>query len=185
MRKGPSTSGIILIALGIAFLGMNLGIFRISWDMIWPLFILIPGLIFEFSYFLKPTRGNAGLLVPGGVLLVISAIFYINIFFGWHMMSSLWPLFIMAPAFGLFQLFLFGGHEPGLLIPVFILGGLSLFFLSFSALGQFAGYILPVGLICFGVILLFGKGRKSDGHYEFHFGRSYKDEDDYDDDEWS
>lgn len=116
--------GILLIIIGIVLLAdrvLNIGI--IDSVSIWPLFILIPGLIFELSYF---TSGrNPGLLVPGGILTTIGLLFFFETFTNWNYSEYTWPVYPLSVAIGLFQLYLFDGRPSGLLIPVFILGTVS------------------------------------------------------------
>ncbi len=70
------------------------------------------------------------MLVPGGVLLVVGLVNQISFMFNiWHI---LWPGFVFAPAFGLFELYWFGKKEKGLLVPVGILTALSLIFFASS-----------------------------------------------------
>lgn len=117
--------GIFLIAIGVILLvdkTLNIGIF----DSInlWPFFILIPGLIFELSYFISGR--NPGLLVPGGILTTIGLLFFFETFTNWNFSQYTWPVYPLSVSLGLFQLYLFGGRESGLLIPVFILGAVSI-----------------------------------------------------------
>lgn len=171
MKKTNKVLGVILVVLGVLFLLKNFNIFdpwgHISiWTIIgklWPsLFLILPGLMFHSSYF-SGNRSNPGVLVPGGIFLVLGITFQINMLFGgWGFM---WPLYIFAVAFGLFELYIFGSRERGLLIPIGILTGLSvLFFISFS-LNMIVDfntkpYAVPVVLILIGLALVLGgKGR--------------------------
>lgn len=161
-NKGTMTVGLVLILIGIIYLLKNFGIFEIYFDIFdigflfsrfWPLFILIPGIIFHYSYFTGKTS-DAGLLVPGGILLVIGVTCQLSMLFG--LWGYLWPGFILAVAVGLFELYLFGTREKGLLIPVFILGGLSLIFFGIS-LGRswvLRTYLVPAILILGGLLIV-------------------------------
>lgn len=153
MRKGDYFIGLVFIIIGAAFLLNNFGYISINIADHWPLALVIPGLLFELGYFVR--RQDAGLLVPGGILLTYGAYFYLNVFFGWSWMTQLWPIFPMGVAFGLFQLYLFGGREKALLIPVGILGGFSLVALSFTV--DFIDFSLLAGivLVLLGFIFLF------------------------------
>lgn len=152
MKKSGILPGIMLIAAGVILLASNIGLIRFDWNFIWPLFLLIPGLIFELSYF--GSRRNPGVLVPGGILTIYGLFFYFNIITGWNFMDKLWPVFLLGPGFGLLQLYLFGGREKGVLIASTILGSLSLIFLSFSLFGFAADFIGPAALIVFGLFIL-------------------------------
>src|SRR6056297_1392731 len=154
--------GLLFLVLGIVALLAAINAIELSWDYFWPLFLLIPGLSFEYSFFSKKGKhaSDAGILVPGGILITISILFYVNIFFGWHLMELLWPIFILAPAIGLFQFYLFGSRNKGLLLPVGILTAIGLFSLIITMLKiDFFIYIFSIILIAIGVYFIF-KGAK-------------------------
>jgi len=146
MKKINYIFGFLLLCIGVILILSNFGVIEIIWENLWPLFLLIPGIVFELSYFIY--RKDAGLLVPGGILITYGLLFLVNVNYGWHLMDNLWPIFPLGVAIGLFQLFLFGGREKGLLIPVGILGAISLFFLInnlfFINLGLLGGIVLVV-----------------------------------------
>lgn len=131
---------------------------------LWPtLFILPAGLLFHWGYFLSERKAY-GLLVPGGLLVTAAIVCQIAVLLdAWHIM---WPGFILAPAVGLFELYLFGVRHKGLLVPVAILTTLSLMFFLVFSLGHvlsitYAGQ--PVAaflLIAAGCWLLFRKKRE-------------------------
>lgn len=161
-RKSTVIIGLILIFLGVAFLLKNFGIFEIYFDIFdigfivsrfWPLFLIIPGLIFHYSFFTAKTS-DPGLLVPGGILLTMGITCQLSMLFG--LWSYLWPGFILAVAVGLFELYLFGNREKGLLIPVFILGGLSLIFFAmmFGRIWILRTYLIPAILIIGGILIV-------------------------------
>jgi len=170
--RGEKMKNIVPFFIGAAFLFFGImgllaafNVIRFSMDFIWPLFILIPGIAFETSFFAGGRKKrDAGILVPGGILIVIGLLFYANIFYGWNLMQFLWPVFILAPAFGLFQLYLFGSREKGILVPVFILGFIGCIFLlvnlSSIDLFQILFSILLVALGTFMLFKLFYKGKK-------------------------
>jgi len=135
--------GFFLLFAGGLLILANFGIIEIAWDNIWPLFVLIVGIFFEASYFIY--RKEAGLLVPGGILITYGLLFLVSTIYGWHLMGDLWPIYPLGVAIGLFQLYLFGGRDKGLLIPVGILGAVSLFFLINNFL--FVDFRLLVGII--------------------------------------
>ena len=161
MKKINYLFGLFLLFIGVLLILANFGVIEIAWDNLWPLFLLIPGIVFELSYFIY--RKDAGLLVPGGILITYGLLFLVNVIFGWHLMEDLWPIFPLGVAIGLFQLFLFGGREKGLLIPVGILGAISLFFLINNLL--FVDFRLLVGilLVVIGIWIIFKKIRSNNG----------------------
>ena len=155
MKKINYLFGLFLLFIGVLLILANFGVIEIAWDNLWPLFLLIPGIVFELSYFIY--RKDAGLLVPGGILITYGLLFLVNVNYGWHLMDNLWPIYPLGVAIGLFQLYLFGGREKGLLIPVGILGAISLFFLINNLL--FIDFRLLAGilLVLIGIWVIFKK----------------------------
>jgi len=161
MKKINYIFGFLLLFIGVVLILANFGVIEIVWDNLWPLFLLIPGILFELSYFIY--RKDAGLLVPGGILITYGLLFLVNAIYGWRLMEYLWPIFPLGVAIGLFQLFLFGGREKGLLIPVGILGAISLFFLINNLL--FVDFRLLAGilLVVIGIWIIFKKIKSNNG----------------------
>lgn len=130
-------------------------------ELLWPsMFILPVGILFHLGYF-HGNRQLYGLLVPGGILLTVALVCQIATLFDiWHIM---WPGFILAPAVGLLELYVFGIRQKALLIPVSILTLVSLTFFFVFSIGHFmnlsiAGQpVAAVLLIAAGAWLLFGK----------------------------
>ena len=122
--------GLLLILIG----GFSLitYIFHLNNELIhhlWFLCVLIPGLYFEMNYF--QTRKNPGQLVPGGILTVIGLLFCFEILTRWDYSNYTWPIYLLAVAFGLLQLYLYDHKDKGLLIPITILCFISLLFYHF------------------------------------------------------
>ncbi|WP_223700558.1 LiaI-LiaF-like domain-containing protein [Sutcliffiella deserti] len=161
MDKGKIFSGLLLIFIGTFFLLQTLGILKVSWDYLWPLFILIPGIVFHLAFFLSGAQKNmAGLLVPGGILVVIGSLFFFEVITGWSFSHITWPIYLIAVAFGLFELWFFGNREKGLLIPVFILTTLAIIFLMERFITTSVQKFWPLALIVLGLFLMFGKNRR-------------------------
>ena len=109
MKKINYLFGLFLLCIGVLLILANFRVIEIVWDNLWPLFLLIPGILFELSYFIY--RKDAGLLVPGGILITYGLLFLVNVIYGWHLMEYLWPIFLLGVAIGLLQAYLFGGRE--------------------------------------------------------------------------
>ncbi|MCX7920577.1 MAG: DUF5668 domain-containing protein [Clostridia bacterium] len=160
MDRKNSSLGLILIALGFLFLANQIFDLRLfTMSTLWPIFILAPGLVFEFSYFM--TGRNPGLLVPGGILSTIGLLFFFETLTRWHFAAYTWPVYILAPAVGLFQLYVFGGRQKGLLIPVAILStiaGVSFAVILLGTVLYWLNYsmIVPAVLIVLGIIIISG-----------------------------
>lgn len=155
-------TGLIIIAVGVIALLSNFELLPFHWYNLWFLIFWILGISFEFSYFSKKQK-DPGILVPAGIFLTYGVLFTICVIGGWQWMSKLWPLFIMGPAVGLFQLYLFGNRENALFVPIGILGGISISFLMTNILGRDAfGIVIPIIIILFGIGFLvsgFKKGK--------------------------
>ena len=161
MNKINYLFGLFLLFIGVLLILANFGVIEIVWDNLWPLFLLIPGILFELSYFIY--RKDAGLLVPGGILITYGLLFLVNAIYGWHLMDNLWPIFPLGVAVGLFQLYLFGGREKGLLIPVGILGAVSLFFLINNLLFVDFRFLAGILLVVIGIWVIFKKSKSDNG----------------------
>ena len=146
--------GLLLILIG----GFSLitYIFHLNNELIhhlWFLCVLIPGLYFEMNYF--QTRKNRGQLVPGGILTVIGLLFCFEILTRWDYSNYTWPIYLLAVAFGLFQLYLYDHQDKGLLIPITILCLIS--FLFYLQLFISSSLLLAICLIIIGLYILFQK----------------------------
>jgi len=161
MKKINYLFGLFLLLAGGLLILANYRIIEIAWDNIWPLFVLIVGIFFEASYFIN--RKEAGLLVPGGILITYGLLFSVSAIYGWHLMGDLWPIYPLGVAIGLFQLYLFGGRDKGLLVPIGILGAVSLFFLFNNLL--FVDFRLLAGilLVVIGIWIILKKTITTDG----------------------
>jgi len=155
MKKINYIFGFLLLFIGVILILSNFGVIEIVWNNLWPLFLLILGIIFELSYFIY--RKDAGLLVPGGILITYGFLFLVNVIYGWRLMEDLWPIFILGVVIGLLQLYLFGGREKGLLIPVGILGAVSLFFLINNLFFINFGLLAGIVLVLIGIWIIFKK----------------------------
>ena len=161
MKKINYIFGFLLLFIGVLLILSNFGVIEIVWENLWPLFLLIPGILFELSYFIS--RKDAGLLVPGGILITYGLLFCVNVSCGWHLMENLWPIFPLGVAIGLFQLYLFGGREKGLLIPVGILGAISLFFLINNLFFIDFRFLAGILLVIIGIWIIFKKIKSDNG----------------------
>jgi|HigsolmetaAR203D_1030402.scaffolds.fasta_scaffold01203_14 hypothetical protein len=158
-------SGIGLIALGVLLVFRPVPEIDASdvFAYFWPLFFVIPfGVIFHWWFFRTGSPNMAGLLVPGGIFLTVGVVSQLaTLFDAW---KYLWPGLVLAPAVGLFELYLFGGRQRGLLIPVGILAFIAgIFFISTSVEAIFRVLSFQPAaaalLILAGIVMLFRKDR--------------------------
>jgi hypothetical protein len=121
--------GIILLVGGVLLLLAQAKIIVDFQSLIVPIILLGLSLAFHLQYFFSD-RKNEGVLVPGGILLVYGLLFLAVQRFG-QTFQMLWPLFILGPALGLLELYVFSRGRSGSMVPVFILtavGGGALLF---------------------------------------------------------
>lgn len=154
-RPSP-VPGLLLIAVGIAFLLANLGAFRIRGESIWTYLLIIIGAVFWLGFIFD--RSRIGSLMPGSILLTIGILFHYTSTHGWETLSYLWPFFILAPAFGFYAMFIFGTREKGLLVPAGILTVIALFFFL-QGTSRDLRLVWPAVLIALGVLLIY-RGRR-------------------------
>jgi uncharacterized membrane protein YjjP (DUF1212 family) len=160
MRNSNMIMGAVLVALGSILLLSNLGYINFSWDYIWPLALLLPGIYLHFAFFTKIDK-NPGNLVPAGILTTYGLMAYSVAFLGWGTMTTMWPFILIGIAVGLLELYVFGTHDKGLLIPVAILGGLGVMFLSKSFFFfDLKKVVIPTMLVLLGLVMLSKRERK-------------------------
>ena len=161
MKKENLFWGIVLVGLGILLLSYNLFGFRLnSIPSLWPLLIMLMGAYFEWGYFRQ--KKNPGLLVPGGIFLVVGLVFGFETLTRWNYAEYTWPLYLLAVAFGLFQLYLSSNRPRPLLIPILLLCSvtllayLTMIYGALSSIVNF-GLIIPIFLILIGLVIMLRK----------------------------
>ncbi|ANE45613.1 membrane protein [Paenibacillus swuensis] len=160
--------GLALMILGL-FLFLNNGDSFSTGDVFstfWPtLFVFPVSLFLHWLYFGMIGPKGVGLVVPAGVLTVVAIVCQIaTLFDNW---SVMWPGFLLAPALGLLELYIFGGRNKFLLIPVTVLTSVSIvFFASFSLQSIFNSLtgqpVIAIVMILIGALALISGGRKAE-----------------------
>ena len=160
--SGKAIIGPLLVLLGIYLLanpGGTLSPGRIIGYM-WPTMFLIPfGLLFHWMYFSMTKRQGHGLLIPGGVFLVVGIVCQVSMLFdAW---AYMWPGFILAPAVGLLEFYVFDFRNKWLLIPISILTVISFMFFTVFSIGTLFNQVvvgqpfIAIALIVIGGLILF------------------------------
>lgn len=153
------TTGIIILAAGIIILLGKWGVFSFLLKNLWPLLLLIPGILLHLWHFYR--KGPAELLLPGGALVVYSIVFFIGIIGGWQTLKYTWPAFILGIAVGLYEYDRFSKrHQQGILAAAFILGALSIILLGITLFTWPLIYLLAILLIIGGIYLIVARGNK-------------------------
>ena len=157
--QGPLLPGIILIVVGISYLLSELNL--VKSDMIWPMFVLAPGLGFLSLYFTSGNkRASSGLIIPATITTFIGLFFFYLNFTGWGQMEFLWPIFPLIVGISFYLYFLGNGREKserGILVPATILTAVGI---HFPIIARFRYRLWPLILIVVGAMMLMS-GRRS------------------------
>lgn len=141
--------GVIIIVLGLMLIFTPALL-----NAFWLIFIWIPALLMEYNAF----KGPRGLFVPGGILITIALALTLGLMFEDFYVGGGWALFVLAPAVGLFQLYLANGFKPkGLLIPVGVLAAIVAVSLVPTGFSKWIVVLVGVVLITLGVVVLLRK----------------------------
>lgn len=164
--KNDLRLGLFIVVAGIVILLGKLGVFGFLGRTLWPLAILLVGLLIHWLFF--SNRGRAFVLIPGGVLVVYGLLFEICNLWGWGLLSYLWPVFLLGFAVGAYEYHLFASPKPeGVLLIALFLGLVSFILLFFTLLHTGAIYVLAILLIALGIWFILrrgkSKGRKWNG----------------------
>ncbi|MFM9329747.1 hypothetical protein [Paenibacillus mesotrionivorans] len=158
MARNNYSVGLVLIGIAVILLLGKLGVFSFLGGLLWPVFILLPGVVFHFLYFSRVLP--AGVLVPGGILVTYSLMFFFCNIFGWGAMSYLWPGFIFGVAVGLYELHLFDRHSgKGVLTAAMILAAISAVFFALAFMFTAGIYFIIFVLLVAGVGLIMTRKR--------------------------
>ncbi|MDF2669204.1 MAG: hypothetical protein K0R67_1510 [Paenibacillus sp.] len=153
MSNNRYSIGILIVAVGVLLLLSRIGFFGFIWGLLWPIFILLPGLLLHMLFFGRMLP--SGVLIPGGILVTTSIMFFFCNLVGWSAMEYLWPGFLFAVSVGLYEFYLFDKHKPrGALTASIILAVLSALFFGMMILFTVGIYILAFILIAGGAFLI-------------------------------
>ncbi len=168
MSNRNQIAGIVLIALGVLFL-FGRGLAAIDFgQLVWPFFVLLPGLLLLGSAFLG-SRKSAHLALPGSIVTTIGLILLVlNLTDYWQAWAYCWSLIIVGVGVGNL---IYGAlsddrlREQDGMRTIYV--GLTLFavfgaFFEFLIFGGFSGslrWLLPLLLIGGGIFLLVRKGQ--------------------------
>lgn len=145
------TFGLLLILAGMLILGTNLGMLR--GQVLWPFFILFPGLFLLILAF--TSRSARGAVFPGTIVTLIGLLFlaWRNQWFPINM-ADFWPIFPTIVGFAFLMLFAFMPNDWGVLVPAFILLGVGLVFfgINYNVLDHSILRYWPVLLVLIGII---------------------------------
>ncbi|WP_316246796.1 hypothetical protein [Paenibacillus ihumii] len=151
-------TGILILAAGIIILLGKWGVFSFLGKALWPLILLIPGILLHLWVFAR--RASSELLLPAGILVVYSILFFIGIIGGWtFLFHKLWPAFILGIAVGLFEYYAYASQrQSGMLLTAVVLAAVSVILLGWSVFSISFVYLLAIVLIAAGAWLILARG---------------------------
>jgi hypothetical protein len=142
--------GILFVVAGVVLLLGSL-LPEATVSKLWPLFLLIPVVILGQRFLAQPKEA-VGVLVPIGLLSYLTVYFLWLNFSSWANTAVTWPHFLLAPAVGLFLLFL-ATRNTHLLVPVTVLTVVALVFLGGLQRSRIGIAVLLIGV---GIVLILG-----------------------------
>ncbi|AIQ64989.1 hypothetical protein D3C81_274040 [compost metagenome] len=155
--KNDMKLGLFIICAGLFILLGKLGVFGFLGRALWPLLLLIPGLILHVFVFGR--RLSPAALIPAGIMTVYGLLFGLCNTFGWWMMAYLWPVLLLGIAVGLYEYSLYASpRSGGLTVGSAVLGIVSLLLMFLGVLGSGFIYIVGAVLIVAGIWLMLGRG---------------------------
>jgi hypothetical protein len=153
-RTNRYSLGWIIALVGLAILLGELGFFSALGSFFWPLLLLVPGIILHLLHFNRSLPSSV--LIPGGILVIYSLMFFYCNIFGWGSMSYLWSAFIFGVAVGLYEYYLFDRYPPrGVFIAAVALGALSLVLFVISTIAFLGMYLVAALLIVIGIMFFY------------------------------
>ena len=158
MKKRNSLLGIIMIFAGsLLVTGQIYDMNFISFTNFWPLFILLPGILLEISFF--SLKNEPAILVLGGIFTTTGLLFFFETSTNWKYSTDTWPIYTIGLAIGLFQYYLFSKRNKSLLFFIFLLTFISIFSFAVNFLGNIYiwltyGLLAPCLIVVFGIYVL-------------------------------
>ncbi|HAZ37758.1 MAG TPA: hypothetical protein DEF85_06420 [Clostridiaceae bacterium] len=156
--KKSSVIGITMIGIGILLMVQNtIGLSVDIWSIIWPLFLLIPGIVIHANYF-RGNRRESWSILLGGILLVYGAFFLLKAIIKWPDSYNMDFVYTLGIGVGFLESYLFNKKSSMNLILSIIFIAVSVYTFiksAFPDISNINGYIFPILLVVLGVYLLF------------------------------
>jgi hypothetical protein len=155
MKNSHSGLGVLLLVMGSIMLLNNTNVLTFDVELFWPLFMIVPGIGFHFSYFSGRNKTNASVLMPGAILTIYGLYFLFSILTGWQFSDLLWPIFPLGIGVGFYELYAFGSGRKQHLNTAILLVSLSLFAFVITVFSLNFNYMFPVILIGAGLMVVY------------------------------
>jgi hypothetical protein len=155
MNKNFILGFILILVGGFLLVQKLLGIDISVWNFIWPLFLLIPGILMQAKYFSAGNSSNNYLLA--GILVTFGLVFLIN-----NITNGVYSNFLsfgypLGIGIGFLENYTFSQRKSSDLSIGIIFVVISIYILLkaiFPSAYYLRDYLLPGGLICFGIMVL-------------------------------
>jgi hypothetical protein len=158
MAKNNYSIGLILIVIAVILILGKLGVIGFLGSLFWPVFVFLPGILLHVLFFGRIL--SLGVLVPGGMLVTYSLMFFYCNLLGWHSMTYLWPGFIFGVAVGLYELHIFNRNSRrNTLTAAYILAIISVVLFIISFLFTASIYAIALILIGIGFVIMLRRKR--------------------------
>lgn len=166
IRRPSILPGLILIVIGAVLLVNKLTPYSIGWDEIYPLILMILGLVI-FRTVLSH-RHNKGGVFLGSLLFLLGGYFFLKNYdiIPYHYVREVWPIILMILGLSFLSVFIFYPKDWGPVIPggillfigtVILLRRLDLFYLD---IGEIISDYWPITLILIGGAIIYGALKK-------------------------
>ena len=152
----PIYQGLGLIVIGLIFILGNFGVFHPDWGVVFTWMIMIMGVLFWLGFLTDRTRDF--LIMPGTILVIYGIVFFLIAKYDWATIGNMGPLFILAPALGLYFTYLFGRKNKSIMITAMVLGIITLIFLVNSV--PVLKYVWPFLTVAAGVYIIMHPEKK-------------------------
>jgi hypothetical protein len=145
--------GLLFISVGLFMFLDRLDIYSLRLHSYWPIFPSFLAVYFILRYIDLPEKHER--LMPASILTVYSIIFWIseselNIDY-----EELWPLFIFAPALGLWLMHFLNRINKSYIMPAILLTTVSAFFLLRQHYDVESKYLVGIMFIIIGLLFVF------------------------------
>lgn len=161
--------GFGLVAVGVIWVMLNVFQIEIKWELLWPMFITVPGILLWIGFLTGHREHNVGVLIPANILLFMGLTFQFNVVADEILgFDKVWLLttamYTTAPvAIGMAIAWVASGNKA-YLVPATIMGAISVCILSFTvpivlfdalAFSRFGNIFWPLLIIAIGVFIIF------------------------------
>jgi len=153
MKKNSKQAGIIwavaLILTGLVILLSSFEVIVISENIYLFIAIAIAGVVFHVACFIgKPPKYN--LLVPGGMLIIVAALFIACEYSDTLSIDKMWPIIILSASFGMLEQKIFSKGSQGSWASILVIAIIGFFFLiknNFTFGIAFGSLLIVIGVL--------------------------------------